>query len=596
VISLAFALLGCGGESPLAETAAAADPPPGVTLDGPLVLAKAVHAPSLAPQRFSADLPRSWEGVVAGDGPPIGHANDTWCAGDDRMRSQWTSRVADAAAAGADSWTLYSTWGSLALCGGEEAVCRDLRDRYGTEADAATKEMYAFLLSQCGDAETAALLEAGPIGPITYWYQLRGWNGGPWSPRLEKALREAVYTGQAEYAKDIAGLLVNVDPDRAETLVLELRQRASYAMRDALASTLWRARGAQGQAVMTELCGRVSQEADPATGQPLWPECGWRTSSASYTTASPEDLPEWVRQWSADPAGRARTHPDEREAIQQALTQCVRGETSAASGGEAVAPWAVYTCLQRLAQMDRSAAAALAPTVQAAPFADYVLLDQLTAGLVRFPREDDLVRRVREIGLSQGSAVRDERPVVTAEDVLAREGRLYRTVDQGWGWPVAYDHLLRELARMAPDLAEARFEYRQPVWEAEPEPVEPVVEEPASPLAELFAGVADEAEPEEEDTPAYVVTAWDQGQVWRVEARDLGEWPDLDASLGLLNRLLEARGSTLRYAETHDGSVVLAPREALVAADADGVLDLVDPAKRWADEQAAAAEAADYED
>jgi len=65
--------------------------------------------------------------------------------------------------------------------------------------------------------------------------------------------------------------------------------------------------------------------------------------------------------------------------------------------------------------------------------------------------------------------------------------------------------------------------------------------------------------------------------------------PDLDATLGLMNRLLEARGSDLRYAETQDGNVVLAPRESLIAADADGVLDLVDPAKRWADEQAAAA-------
>jgi hypothetical protein len=85
----------------------------------------------------------------------------------------------------------------------------------------------------------------------------------------------------------------------------------------------------------------------------------------------------------------------------------------------------------------------------------------------------------------------------------------------------------------------------------------------------------------EEDAPSgdegpYRLVAYFDGKRYRAPARNLGDWYDVEAMLGLLNVMLETRGRDERMAslQTEDqiAWVVGGPRSAIDAAFAKGVL------------------------
>lgn len=81
----------------------------------------------------------------------------------------------------------------------------------------------------------------------------------------------------------------------------------------------------------------------------------------------------------------------------------------------------------------------------------------------------------------------------------------------------------------------------------------------------------------------YTLRAYADGQRFSTEARNSPSIDDIGAVLGLLNQVLEARGSAVRFADLdppgRSATVVFGPEEALLDADARGLFRLADGTK-----------------
>ncbi|MDR2220741.1 MAG: hypothetical protein LBE24_09220 [Methylobacillus sp.] len=108
-------------------------------------------------------------------------------------------------------------------------------------------------------------------------------------------------------------------------------------------------------------------------------------------------------------------------------------------------------------------------------------------------------------------------------------------------------------------------------------------------LAALVSPVLDDAVFEEEyppeiddDSHPYQLIAYADGNRYRVEARNLGDWYDVDAVLRFMNAIMESRGARARFVSlaTTDQMliVVAAPQDALAKAAEAGLLELGDAA------------------
>jgi hypothetical protein len=79
-----------------------------------------------------------------------------------------------------------------------------------------------------------------------------------------------------------------------------------------------------------------------------------------------------------------------------------------------------------------------------------------------------------------------------------------------------------------------------------------------------------------------VLTAYCDGRAYRLRLRSLGDWYDLETLLASINTALADRGSDLRYVTLDPrcapcARVVAGPRDGLIAAAFDGLIEVTDP-------------------
>jgi hypothetical protein len=158
-----------------------------------------------------------------------------------------------------------------------------------------------------------------------------------------------------------------------------------------------------------------------------------------------------------------------------------------------------------------------------------------------------LFQRLLELGLLPGGVPAARvAGAETAAEILIRAGRAYAFDTETGVYPNEHDSLLRSLAALQPEvLGGAVFE-------------------------EVAPAVDDEEHP-------YLLRAYVGGERFEAEARNLGDWWDVEATVGLLNAVAKARGSDGRWwvlsADGQVATVVAGPSPALRAGVAAGVLE-----------------------
>ena len=86
-----------------------------------------------------------------------------------------------------------------------------------------------------------------------------------------------------------------------------------------------------------------------------------------------------------------------------------------------------------------------------------------------------------------------------------------------------------------------------------------------------------------------MINAYVDGEVYRFKIRNLGEWYDLGTLIGGLNHIMAMRGSRIRYVSLEPNcspcaDVFVGPRDGLIHATFEGLIEVVDPFKGlWAE-------------
>ncbi len=232
-----------------------------------------------------------------------------------------------------------------------------------------------------------------------------------------------------------------------------------------------------------------------------------------------------------------------------------------------IRPWAwMVTFCQPNPWCDRLQALAAEPGVLGEVFAreDGACAPVVAGG--DWSPDPPALQQLRAVGLLPP----DSRPVVSsheipqdAGDLLALHGGTLDFDPETGMWPNQHETLLTRWAMAAgPPLDATLF------WEDPPPP--PATFSPGD-------GLIATTRPAGGAAGSYTLHAWRDGLHTWLPARDLDDWYDVDAALGLFNFLAATADRTERALVTRGGGnwmeVVVAPRDVLVAAVSQGLLD-----------------------
>jgi hypothetical protein len=194
-------------------------------------------------------------------------------------------------------------------------------------------------------------------------------------------------------------------------------------------------------------------------------------------------------------------------------------------------------CFLHLAALDRAAAVAQAKG------RDTPAARALTA----FPTAGALEAELDKLGFTQRGS-RAPLLGVSADAELAARGRVTRFDTETGQFPNEHDGLLAELAVLAaPALDDVLF-------------------------------TEDAPRESQMDSGAYRLTAYAGGRAYRVDAQNLGDWYDMNAVIGLLNAVLVAKGSAMRFVVLPTGDqaaeVLVGPGSGITSLADRGLLTL----------------------
>lgn len=504
------------------------------TADGTFEYTRVQRVRAPVPARFTAPLP-STESELRNvrAHPPAGMVAAAVCSGDEALRDRLLAAVRKAAADGTltpelvDGYRAYLGW-----CGSEEK-CRWLREIVlGPDALEVRQALWHGLV-QCPGAEQLEAMTSSdaPAELVVDWYINSSFGPDeqpPFTPRLARAAFEVAIEGQIPLVRRVGVLLGRMKDPRALRTLLAIHGRlTSEDARASLLVGLHDSDDPQARRLFEWACQRPAMEHDPlcrSTDQP-------RTSRRP---AAPRELEALVRDWSTDVQALVREQPARRARIVSILERCAASPTHEGA-----------LCLTRLALLDRPRATRIAQRMLPSLEPSSPIYDAAFP-LARYPEPGALAARLLELKLIS-QPVREE-PGTTVEDLLTSAGAATRFDTETSQYPNEHDVLLEELADLTgPLLDDVVFEERAPV----------------------------------DETGAYVLRAYDRGYRISTRARNNGDWYDLDAVIGLLNVLLADRASELRFVSVPTGDqtalVVVAPRQALIDARAEGLLRFYGP-------------------
>jgi len=512
----------------------------------PVIYAEVESREATAPPRFAAALPNRVEDLAAfydddARFPPPAHVMDLICLGDADMQHRFDVALRAASEASTTPSQLVEAYGRMVeSCDGGGTCewakrCLDAKPPVG----AGTVAVAWHALARCEGEDISSRFErrdAPSVQLVEFWS--RASEPAPYSARLERAVENVIGTGTVEDVRRAAFVLGATDHPRAAAALLDLQSETDDPERAReIALAMYRQSDPRARAAFARACERRPN--DPVCRAPRGP-----TQAAAGVDAGSDSQGSTHR---GDPT---------------ALRRCVETETRAAEQ---------YACLVELSTVEREAAeetmgGPLGLSLSSSPHAH---LAELAVTVRRYPERESLLRRLGDLGLLRTAepleAAGTETPgVLTARQALRAAHRILEFDAETDEYPNHHDSLLRRLAAIAgPPLA-----------------------------AVLFA----EEAPAQDDRRAYYrLSAYPPGKEVSATARNLGDYYDVAAVVGLLNVLARQLGTDLRFVVlgTTDqiASVVVGPEAALRTLVSEGLLTTAAPDQAMANGRAAEAQA-----
>lgn len=317
-------------------------------------------------------------------------------------------------------------------------------------------------------------------------------------------------------------------------------------------------------------CAEISRYEDP-----------WQDIAGLHATGC-LDLGEWIER-----------HHDTVDATAAALERCVMDREIR---------YQEANCLRELAGLDRERAVALVRSNDRRGWGISSTITRYARILLRFPEEGQLEAELTRLDLLPAGPTPPTLPgqaPVLPQEVLEQFGRL---ADFNPGCAVRYcEHaplMYRLIDLTSPVLDDVVLEERWPALEtldlgSGPRKVSTSIGGIPVTLrvAELEDGSFDREEHdrlrwtiESAREQPHALTAYSKGRAYQLHIRNLGEWYDLETLLAGLNTILADRGSDLRYATLDPhcipcAKVVAGPRDGLIEAAFEGLIEVADPFK-----------------
>ncbi len=294
------------------------------------------------------------------------------------------------------------------------------------------------------------------------------------------------------------------------------------------------------------------------------------------------DLGEWLRR-----------HRGAAEASVAALERCVNGSEIR---------YQEANCLRELAGLDRKRAVSLVRADDRRGWGISSTITRYARILIRFPEEGGLETELARLDLLPTEPplpVAARKAPVLPVEVLEHRGR---SVSFNPGCSARYCEHARLMYRLmdltSPALDDVVLVERWPALEtvvfgSGPRKVSTTVGG-ISVTLHVTEGEDGGFDRDEHDrlrdsissalNQSHVLTAYTEGRAYRLRLRNLGDWFDLETLMAGLNTMLADRGSELRYATLDHhcvpcAKVVAGPRDGLIEAAFDGLLEVTDPFK-----------------
>lgn len=400
------------------------------------------------------------------------------------------------------------------------------------------RELVWKIVEKCTDPSMAAALDRDDVPPsvVITWYFDRFDGEFPFRPRVAKAAAELARTSSEDFElRDIGFAFSHMSGDESVEAMKALQATISDPKKRALVGLgMLRSKSPAGQAIGAASCKHPDVAKDP-----MCKPDGGVVYSDSYK----------AKQRAATTLDAMIEFGESTETLVAKFgkPRVLAGFEKCARTGSAYHPaW----CFRNLAELDRDAAVKAAAALQNSDDEDVA---RMARALVKFPEVGALEKELVRLGfvLDAAKPEPDDIAPIEADDILVARGRVDAFDVETGMFPNEHDELLARLSVLAkPVLNDVVFEE----------------------LAPRDAATGDELEGR-----PYELYAYTGGKRYALDAQNSGDWYDVNAVVGLLNALLVAKKSDVRFVLLPTGDqtaiVLAAPKAALLAASKAGLLE-----------------------
>ncbi len=447
------------------------------------------------PERFGAPLPADF-GARYPEGPPYpprSYVVELLCASDREMTDRLMDATARATSAGKDALRIAQAVSELVRdCEPTPAYCKSAAV-LAASSEASRRLAGATMLAACGRPEDIELYDRSDTNALAVFHYLAARRLGTPKPvftaRVGKAAVELATSLDDPHQLRLAAFTLASFDDRHAAQALVAMRDLAKNHKNQIAVAGIESKDAEAQAMGKEACAALKK--DPACVRQGSPEIT-APKRAREDLKHPElmDL-ERIALLARDPhVGRS---------LGVALEACSRARDTA------------FACIIRLQLIDRKRASELARKLP--PREDYDDRETVAA-LAKYEAVSALEARLVALGFRPLSKRAGDHVRASAREMLEASGHVTSFDAETDRFPNQHDALLARLARLGgPDLAGFLFEETPPP-----------------------GGEGD-----------YRLCGYARGDRWCTTAKNLGDWYDLDAVLGLLNAMSRDLALSVRF-------------------------------------------------
>jgi hypothetical protein len=489
------------------------------------VYANAQRERAALPARFAAALPASEAQLQNRDGhPPLGQVRVEVCSGNELTLRKVLTALQQASKRRALSEALSERYGELFQSCSDPRPCPWLIKTLPTEKDSVVQRVLWNFAAECGQSAKQLIHRRDSPDPVVVrWYFENGIAGigrrntepSSLTPRFADAARATVKQQRGRGLRELAVALGKIDDPKVFALIRTLTKELDPA------SGAWLAVGLGGhplpaaKALHRTACQHPEVASDPLCGQEPSVE-GAPEPSEPYERllneidGSQAGFGDWLRR-----------HPQQRGEAASLLGICL----------EKARTLDRYRCLDKLAALDWEKARQASRDIPDTESPDWL---ELRAALRAFASGPELSAKLQALAaIEPKSAPRYPELLPSAHPriALAAHDKIHSFDVETGSFPNEHDVLLLQLSVLA------GAELRNVIFEE----VAPRVD------SQQMPGVASTTRAPDFVRAPYRLRAYRDGMRYEVTARNLGDWYDLEAVLGLLNALLRDARSELRY-------------------------------------------------